>query len=262
MDESTEDVKPHTKVFLDYLFKSRAPSTSKRYLQEIKKFFQWIMAHFGRVISLVTDLIAAVYLYNRTTSSASSSSLVVAHATLKWLHTFVPYHIHNPMDAPIVRNILEASKRDKAKPVTKKLPLSSTIVKKIIEKHASRNADLKNLRIACICVIGFSAFLRYNELANITTNHVQFREDRVRIFIPTSKTDVYREGNYVYIEKIDTEYCPTKILRRYMDISNAVAEPHLPIFRPLRFFRSEEKYKLHGTNNHFQIYWDRQPSSL
>ena len=110
----------------------------------------FIMAHFGRVIIPVTDLIAAVYLYNRTTSSASSSSLVVAHAALKWLHTFVPYHIHNPMDAPIVRNILEASKRDKAKPVTKKLPLSSTIVKKIIEKHASRNADLKNLRIACI----------------------------------------------------------------------------------------------------------------
>lgn len=82
------------------------------------------MAHFGRVIIPVTDLIAAVYLYNRTTSSASSSSLVVAHAALKWLHTFVPYHIHNPMDASIVRNILEASKRDKAKPVTKKLPLT------------------------------------------------------------------------------------------------------------------------------------------
>ena len=205
------------------------------------------MAHFGRVIIPVTDLIAAVYLYNRTTSSATSSSLVVAHAALKWLHTFVPYHIHNPMDAPIVRNILEASKRDKAKPVTKKLPLSSTIVKKIIEKHANRNADSKNLRIACICVIGFSGFLRYNELANITTNHVQFKEDHVRIFIPTSKTDVYREGNYVYIKKIDTEYCPTKILRRYMDTSNAVAEPHLPILRPLRFFRSDEKYKLYGT---------------
>ena len=92
-----------------------------------------------------------------------------------------------------------------------------------------------------ICVIGFSRFLRYNELANITTNHVQFREDHVRIFIPISKTDVYREGNYVYIKKIDTEYCPTKILRRYMDTSNAVAEPHLPIFRPLRFFLGPKK---------------------
>ena len=101
------------------------------------------------------------------------------------------YMRHNPMDALIVRNILEAGKRDKAKPVTKKLPLSSTIVEKIIEKHASRNADLKNLRISCICVMGFSGFLCYNELANITTNHVQFREDHIRIFIPTSKTDVY-----------------------------------------------------------------------
>ena len=71
------------------------------------------MAHIGRVIIPVTDLIAAsVYLYKRTTSSASSSSLVVAHAALKWSHTFVPYHIHNPMDAPIVRNILEARVSD------------------------------------------------------------------------------------------------------------------------------------------------------
>ena len=151
------------------------------------------------------------------------------------------------MDAPLVRNILEASKRDKANPVTKKTPLSSTIVKKIIEKHAGPNADLKNLRIACICVIGFTGFLRYNELSNITTSHVQFGDDHVRIFIPASKTDVYREGNYVYIKKIGNEYCPMKILQRYLTISNAVAEPNLPIFRPLRFFRSEEKYRLYGT---------------
>lgn len=36
-----------------------------------------------------------------------------------------------------------------------------------------------------------------------------------------------------------------------MDTSNAVAEPYLPIFRPLRFFRSEEKYKLYGTKLSF-----------
>ena len=138
MSNSTEwanlprDIKPHKKVFLDYLLKSKASSTSKRYLQEIKKFFKWNITHFGRVTMPVSVLTAAVYLYNRATSSSCSSSIVITHAALKWLHTFVPYRINNPMDAPLVRSILQASKRDKANPVTKKTPLSSTIVKKII----------------------------------------------------------------------------------------------------------------------------------
>ncbi len=145
-----------------------------------------------------------MYLYNRCNiyPSLSCSSLVIAHAALKWLHTFVPYHINNPLDAPIVRNVLEAAKRNKANPITKKTPLTSTILKQIIEKHASFGADLKDLRIACICSVGFTGFLRYNELANITTNHVEFQQDYVRIFIPSSKTDIYWEGNYVYIKKL------------------------------------------------------------
>ena len=72
------------------------------------------------------------------------------------------------MDAPVVRNILEASKPDKVNPNIKKTPLTSTIIKKIIEKHASPNANLQNLSI------GFVGFLRYNELTSMTTNNIQF----------------------------------------------------------------------------------------
>ena len=35
-------------------------------------------------------------------------------------------------------------------------------------------------------------------------------------------------------------------MKRYLETSNASAEPNLPIFRPLRFFRSEDKFKLYG----------------
>ena len=64
--------------------------------------------HFDKVTIPVTELTAAVYLYNRATSSLSSSSIITAHAALKWLHTFIPYYTKNIMDAPIVSNILEA----------------------------------------------------------------------------------------------------------------------------------------------------------
>ena len=38
--------------------------------------------------------------------------------------------------------------------------------------------------------------------------------------MPESKTDVYREGNYVHIAKLEGKYCPVAILRRYIEAHN------------------------------------------
>ena len=47
--------------------------------------------------------------------------------------------------------------------------------------------------------------------------------------MPQSKTDVYREGNYVYIVKLKSKYFPVSILSRYIeDLST-----QLSLFRPL-----------------------------
>ena len=125
--------------------------------------------------------------------------------------------------------------------------MTSTIMKKIVEKHASPQVDLLSLRIACIRSVGFAGLMRYSELANIISIHIRFEQDHVRILILSSKTDIYWEGNCVYIKKIDSEHCPTKILQRYVTTSNAYANPNLHIFRPLRFFRKEGKYQPYGT---------------
>ena len=42
-------VKPDTKVFIDFLLKSRADTTSKKYLEEIRKFLKWNVIAFGKV---------------------------------------------------------------------------------------------------------------------------------------------------------------------------------------------------------------------
>ena len=51
--------------------------------------------------------------------------------------------------------------------------------------------------------------------------------------MPRSKTDVCREGNYVYIAKLENKYCPVAILRRYIEAANLDLSSHLPLFRPL-----------------------------
>ena len=48
--------------------------------------------------------------------------------------------------------------------------------------------------------------------------------------MPRSKTDVYREGNYVYIAKLENKYCPVAILRRYIEAANLDLSSHLPLY--------------------------------
>ena len=51
--------------------------------------------------------------------------------------------------------------------------------------------------------------------------------------MPRSKTDVYREDNYVYIAKLENKYCPLAILRKYFEAANLDLSSRLPLFRPL-----------------------------
>ena len=241
------NAKPDTKTFVDFLIKSRADTTCRKYLAEIRKFLTWSVTNFSKITIPIPVSTAAIYLYKRHDESKSYANVVASHAALKWLHTFVPYKIENPLDTPICRNILETAKRMKLQPLNKKAPVTAEIIQKIIAKHAHPHTDLKNLRIACICSIGFAGFFRYSELVNITINHIHYEHDHVRIFVPSAKNDIYREGNYVYIKKLGSKYCPVDVLRRYTEAANANNEPDLPIFRPLRFFRSSNVFKLYGT---------------
>ena len=44
---------------------------------------------------------------------------------------------------------------------------------------------------------------------------------------------MYREGNYVYISKLESNYCPVAILRRYIQAADIDLSSQLPLFRPL-----------------------------
>ena len=143
--------------------------------------------------------------------------MVLVHAALKWFHSFVPDDGPNPLDNACCKNLIECAKRTRGNPVNKKKPVDPTIIRSIIDGHGTEEASLKDLRIAAINFLGF---LRFNELSNIQLKHLTFCDGLVKIFVPRSKTDVYREGNYVYIPKLEGKNCPVAILRRYIEAAN------------------------------------------
>ena len=161
--------------------------------------------------------------------------MVLVHAALKWLHSFIPDDGPNPLDNACCKNMImiECAKRTRSHPVNKKKPVDPAIIRRIIDRHGAEEASLKDLRIAAISSLGFAGFFRFNELANIQPNHLTFYDGFLKILVPQSKTDVYREGNYVYIAKLESKYCPVSILCRYIEAANLDLSSQLPLFRPL-----------------------------
>ena len=158
--------------------------------------------------------------------------------------TFVPSLDRNPLDSEFCKNIIESAKRIKSKLVAKKKPFSSQIIKDILDAYNKEGSNLKDIRIAALCSLAFAGFFRFNELCNIAPNHIEFHSQYIKIFVPRSKTDVYREGNYVYISASESQYCPVSVLRKYMNLAGIHDNSNLPLFRPLVFRKSNSSYTL------------------
>ena len=229
---------------LDVMLKSRADATAKSYMRVIKKFLDWCKS---KQISFELPFplgVVSLYLFEVQQSCSSSSSVILTHAALKWLHSFVPSLDCNPLDSDFCRNIIESAKRQRSQPIMKKKPITTEIIRNILDVHNKEDSNLKDLRIAALCSLAFAGFLRYDDLCNIVPKHIEFHNDYIRIFLPRSKTDINREGNYVYISASRSKYCPVGVLRRYLNLSGIDSNSNLPLFRPLTFHPSNSSYTL------------------
>ena len=106
----------------------------------------------------------SLYLFESHQSCASSASLIQTHAALKWFHSFVPSLDRNPLDSEFCKNIIESAKPIKSKPVAKKKPFSSQIIKDILDAYNKEGSNLKDIRIAALFSLAFAGFFRFNEL--------------------------------------------------------------------------------------------------
>ena len=50
--------------------------------------------------------------------------------------------------------------------------------------------------------------------------------------MPSGKTDVNREGNFVFISASGCKYCPVGVSQCYLDLSGIDLSSSLPLFRP------------------------------
>jgi integrase len=95
-------------------------------------------------------------------------------------------------------------------------------------------------------IVAYCGFLRYNELSQLTCNDISFFDKHVKIIIPKSKTDQYRQGNEILLAKLSSIACPVKALTKYIHSAGIVLSSDLFLFRPL--YKTKSAYSLKSSN--------------
>ena len=74
-------------------------------------------------------------------------------------------------------------------------------------------------------------FLRFSEVIKLRRCDIIKNKTFSSIFIEKSKKDVYREGGWVYLTKLDTVLCPIELVSQYFKKSNIRDNCQKYIFR-------------------------------
>jgi hypothetical protein len=189
-----------------------------------------------------SELHVAFYLQYLMGTVKQHSTIESAYYGNKWAHNTAD--LSDPCEADIVRSIVEASKLELNRPIKKKEPLTTDLMKLLFLKFNTVNRTLKELRLLVICALSYTGLLRYDELSNIKANN----EEYIDIFIEKSKTDCYRNGKNVLIAKLNTPQCTVTILQCYIREAKIGLSTDKYIFRTLTYFKRNKNYMMRNSN--------------
>ena len=120
------------------------------------------------------------------------------------------YHLllnpESPRKSPVVKNMLEATKRVKHHKTRKKKAITVQQIKKIYDHCIKTEPNIYNTRTFSLANFSFCGFLRYSQASNIRRSDTDFQPSYMKIFIEKSKTDIYRNHNWIYISRISEFY--------------------------------------------------------
>ena len=110
-------LRPDINTLFNLLLSSRADSTVKKYTNEINKFFLWCRSRQIPLQIPFSSSVVALYLFDLDQQLRSPATMVLVHAALKWLHSFVPDDGPNPLDNACCKNMIQCAKRTRSHPV-------------------------------------------------------------------------------------------------------------------------------------------------
>lgn len=221
---------------------SKATNSQRQYKNAFNLFCKFCFSYNITETLPALDVTVSIYLIHLINAGKSASTINEAFYAISWAHKLAG--LSDPCKSDLVKTIREGCIRSVGRCVVKKEPITPEILRQLVSMYGKNTDNLKNIRIVCMCLLCYAGFLRFAELANLKRHHIMFYNNYVKLFLESSKTDVYREGRDVVISKTNTPTCPVNMLSRYLDLAKIQADSTDYVFRPLCFCKSTNTYKL------------------
>lgn len=222
---------PLVDSILESIWDGRECSTIQKYCFSLRKFLHFLSDNNLSSDLPFTSVIVAQYLTSLKLENQSKASIDSTMASLKWVHSFIPgiNQWNNPMNDDFLSKIMSSSRRRGSKTKNQKTPISGLQINKIIT--SSDLDDLLELRNCLMIAIAYCLLLRHDEFSHLALNHFVETTEGLKIFIPKSKTDKYRNGSHVLLKKCSNEISPFMLLKRYLSQVNLkIGENHFLFF--------------------------------
>lgn len=201
----------------DVLAKSKADSTSKNYSYGFLKWKRWAEKFTEVNVLPAEPVYIGLYLISLLTTLNSASGIDMAVSSLSWMHRVSG--LADPVRDNFVSEVVSSLKRQLSGAKVKKDVVTVEMLHKLYD-WSFPLVCLKRMRLLCLSVVSFAGFLRFDEISKIKLKHVVIGEQYMIIFLPSSKTDQFRDGDKVVIAKTNSDLCPVTLLASYISLAN------------------------------------------
>ena len=192
----------------------------------------------------------ALYLQHVGDSTASKSAVEEAVNSIGWVQQLAGFP---PVaDSPFVRMVLDGMQRQLAKLKARKEPMSSSMMATHVDSLGA-TPTLTDVRLVAACLLAFSAFLRYDELAKLRCCDITFGEKHMSVHIASSKTDQYRQGHSIVVARTGSPTCPVSMLEQYFNMGSLSQQSKLRLFRGIVVSKNGERLRLQGSLSYTRL---------
>ena len=192
------------------IWDARKPSTVTKYCQALRKFFSFCSTKSFEICLPINSLFLADYLSHISKSKGTIGAVTSAVTALKWLHSFIPglNQANDPLNDCFINRIAEGQKRNLIKEKTRKKPLTFDLIKQIFINFSKiKKPSLIQMRDTLIPSLAYALLLRHDEISHLNCSHISHSINGFRFHIPSSKTDIYRQGKNVFLSNDNTSLC-------------------------------------------------------
>ena len=108
------------------------------------------------------------------------------------------------------------------------------------------------LRDCLIPVLSFALLLRHDEASHLNCNHFSEEDQGLKILIPSSKTDSFRQGKFVFLSR--KNHSVFKLIAQYLSKANLDFGQNHFFFGPIEFNKVKRRFEVGNKKLSYDVY--------